>query len=205
MKKRTVLHPDVRRKQLLDAAIRVFAKKGYGAASVTDIIEAAGVARGTFYFYFPGKKEIFLAVVDDYRARLEALVKNVGESKLEISAENYRGRLQKNLRQWLEFFICHREATKVMLREANMIHPDFERKRNKIREIARRHLVTRFRSLQDARLVRADLSAEALALFMMGMLDEVVATYILSHKKPDLDWMVQQWTEFEWRGVQPHS
>lgn len=39
----------------------------------------------------------------------------------------------------------------------------------------------------------------------MGMLDEVVSTYILPNEKPDLDWLVEQWLEFEWRGVQPAS
>jgi AcrR family transcriptional regulator len=41
-----------RKQQILEASARVFAQKGYFAASVSDIIEEAGVARGTFYLYF---------------------------------------------------------------------------------------------------------------------------------------------------------
>lgn len=202
---RVVLDPGVRRRQLLEAAIRVFARKGYAATSVTDIIRAASVARGTFYLYFPGKKQIFLAVVDDYRVRLELLIKAVTERAGQVTAENCRERVRQNVRAWLEFFDRHREATKIVLREANIIDPEFERKRNEIRGIARAHLVKRFRWLQNAGLFRADLSPKAFSLFVMGMLDEVVSTYILPDKKPDLDWLADQWEEFEWRGVRPTS
>jgi hypothetical protein len=57
----------------------------------------------------------------------------------------------------------------------------------------------------ECSLFHPDLSPEALSLFVMGMLDEVVSTYILPNEKPDLDWLVEQWLEFEWRGVQPAS
>ncbi|MFZ5478088.1 MAG: TetR/AcrR family transcriptional regulator [Myxococcota bacterium] len=58
------LHPDERRATLLAAARRVFAHQGYHAAGVSDIIEDAGVARGTFYNYFESKRQIFGAVLD---------------------------------------------------------------------------------------------------------------------------------------------
>jgi AcrR family transcriptional regulator len=50
----------------------VFEKRGYGAASVADIVTAAGVARGTFYVHFRSKRDIFIAVVDAVKADLLA-------------------------------------------------------------------------------------------------------------------------------------
>lgn len=58
------MDPDARRAQILSAARDVFARKGYHRTGVADIIEAVGVARGTFYNYFDGKREAFDAVVD---------------------------------------------------------------------------------------------------------------------------------------------
>jgi AcrR family transcriptional regulator len=52
------------RSRLLRTARTVFEKRGYGGASVADIVNAAGVARGTFYVHFASKREIFVAVVD---------------------------------------------------------------------------------------------------------------------------------------------
>lgn len=60
-----------RRSQILDAALRVFARAGYHATSVDDIVREAHVARGTFYLYFPSKHAIFSALVDDLVADLE--------------------------------------------------------------------------------------------------------------------------------------
>ena len=55
-----------RREQILTAALAVFAEKGYHEAGVSDIIERAGIARGTFYLYFESKRAIF----DDILARI---------------------------------------------------------------------------------------------------------------------------------------
>jgi AcrR family transcriptional regulator len=52
------------RARLLRNARAVFEKRGYGGASVADIVHAAGVARGTFYVHFRSKREVFIAVVE---------------------------------------------------------------------------------------------------------------------------------------------
>lgn len=52
-----------KRTRLLEAAIRVFSEKGYEGANVSDISQKAGVGYGTFYLYFPTKKEAFKAAV----------------------------------------------------------------------------------------------------------------------------------------------
>ncbi len=54
--------PEIRRDQLLDAAERLFAKKGLAESTVADIAEEAGVAKGTFYLYFPSKDHCVVAV-----------------------------------------------------------------------------------------------------------------------------------------------
>jgi AcrR family transcriptional regulator len=54
-----------RRKQILKAALEVFTQKGYAAATVPEIAQAAGVAAGTIYLYYPSKRELFVAVIKD--------------------------------------------------------------------------------------------------------------------------------------------
>lgn len=54
--------PEIRRDQLLDAAEKLFATKGLVETTVADISEEAGVAKGTFYLYFPSKGHCVVAV-----------------------------------------------------------------------------------------------------------------------------------------------
>jgi AcrR family transcriptional regulator len=56
--------PEVRRKELIDIAISLFAEKGYENTSVSDIVKNADVAQGTFYYYFKSKDEILDAILD---------------------------------------------------------------------------------------------------------------------------------------------
>lgn len=50
------------RAKILGAARSVFSEKGYRSSTVTDVIEKAAVARGTFYRYFPNKREVFYLI-----------------------------------------------------------------------------------------------------------------------------------------------
>jgi AcrR family transcriptional regulator len=77
MARATPIDPDARRAQLVAAARKVFAQKGYHAAGVSDIIEVAGVARGTFYNYFESKRQIFQAVLEELMARAAAAVEDI--------------------------------------------------------------------------------------------------------------------------------
>lgn len=54
------------RQQILDAALKLFSHRGYGATSVRDIAEAAGVSKGNVYHHFPDKETIFRALLDRY-------------------------------------------------------------------------------------------------------------------------------------------
>lgn len=54
------------RQQILDAALKQFSHRGYGATSVRDIAEAAGLSKGNVYHHFPDKEAIFRALIDRY-------------------------------------------------------------------------------------------------------------------------------------------
>ncbi|MCI0398432.1 MAG: TetR/AcrR family transcriptional regulator [Chloroflexi bacterium] len=53
-----------RRNQILEAAIQVFAEKGFHQATIKDVAQAAGVADGTIYNYFDNKKALLLGILD---------------------------------------------------------------------------------------------------------------------------------------------
>jgi AcrR family transcriptional regulator len=59
-----------RKQQLLEAAARLFAEQGYASTRVVDIVDAAGVAKGLFYWYFENKEALFRQLAADIRQDL---------------------------------------------------------------------------------------------------------------------------------------
>src|SRR6476660_6799213 len=74
--------PDERPAEILEAALRVFADRGYHDASLDDVDEAAGVTKGAIYHYFEGKNELLLRAIEHVQTRgyeqLEAALSDHG-------------------------------------------------------------------------------------------------------------------------------
>ncbi len=89
-----------KRRQLLDAAVRVFARKGYHASRVGDIAEEAGVAHGLLYHYFESKDQVLEAVFHENWSILIARIESVEETD-EPAADQIRHIAAIVLRTWL--------------------------------------------------------------------------------------------------------
>jgi TetR/AcrR family transcriptional regulator, fatty acid metabolism regulator protein len=89
-----------KRRQLLDAAVRVFARKGFHASRVGDIAEEAGVAHGLLYHYFKSKDQVLEAVFHENWSVLLARIESVEESD-EPAADQVRHIAAIVLRTWL--------------------------------------------------------------------------------------------------------
>ena len=61
--------PDSRPQELLDAALAVFAERGYRNTRIDDVAEAAGVTKGAVYHYFATKEELLLRAIEHYHDR----------------------------------------------------------------------------------------------------------------------------------------
>jgi AcrR family transcriptional regulator len=89
-----------KRRQLLDAAVRVFARKGFHASRVGDIAEEAGVAHGLLYHYFKSKDEVLQAVFHENWSLLVARIESVEETD-EPAGDQLRHISAIVLRTWL--------------------------------------------------------------------------------------------------------
>lgn len=63
---RVVKKPEERRREILEAAIRVFASKGYEKTAISDIAAESGISQGLCYRYYASKEEIYDAAVEEY-------------------------------------------------------------------------------------------------------------------------------------------
>lgn len=79
--RRRRLSADERRTRVLNAAVAVFAKHGYEAASMTEIARRAGVVASVIYDHFPSKRELYLELLERHgQALIERSVSSVPES-----------------------------------------------------------------------------------------------------------------------------
>lgn len=69
--------PDVRRSELIATAQHLFYTKGYERTSVSDIVKAVGVAKGTFYYYFETKMAVLEALIEDINAQSVAILREI--------------------------------------------------------------------------------------------------------------------------------
>ena len=88
-----------KRRLILDAAVRVFARKGYHASRVGDIAEEAGVAHGLLYHYFTSKEQLLETVFRDTWSELLEAIARVAESA-EPAREQLRQVAAILLRSW---------------------------------------------------------------------------------------------------------
>src|SRR5260370_16562915 len=66
---------EARRTQIADAAVRCFARTGYYATTIEDVVRETGLSRGALYLYFPSKEALYLAISERWNCGMEAAIK----------------------------------------------------------------------------------------------------------------------------------
>jgi len=189
------------REALLRAATRVFANRGYRAASISDIIAAAGVARGTFYLYFRGKQDALFAVIDDLREQQKVFIASHAEQAPNVTAADLHVQMRQGFLAWLRFYDERRDALKILLRESNLIDSKLERKRAEVRGAIIDNVSKRIRRLQNTGIYQRKLAPEIGGHFFIGIVDEISLAYLQDDSKPDLDLLAEQCATFALDGM----
>ena len=106
-----------RRQQIMDAAIKVFSKKGFNGTTTKEIARAAGVAEGTIFRYFKTKKDLFLNLVSPY------VVQSLADTLDEVSGENDETVFRAILRNRLQIINDNIDLAKLLIAESQF-HPE---------------------------------------------------------------------------------
>lgn len=117
------------RDRILDAALNIFANKGYHDTRMDEIVEASSTSKGSIYFHFPNKERLFLALVDQFADLIERRVREAVEQEAEGIA-----RVRAALQACLETFGRYRRPAKIMLVQAVGLGSVFEKKRVEVND-----------------------------------------------------------------------
>src|SRR5690606_10040594 len=181
-----------RRRQLLGAAQEVFVAQGYHAAAMDEIAERAGVSKPVLYQHFPGKLELYLALLDEHA---EALVKIVREA-LESTTDN-KMRVQACMQAFYDFVAGDGEAYRLVfesdLRNVAPVRARVDRANQQCAEMI-------------AQVIAEDTNAPADEAHLLGMglvgMAEVSARFWLSQQRAiPKDTAEKIIARLAWRGI----
>ncbi|MCA9494288.1 MAG: TetR/AcrR family transcriptional regulator [Myxococcales bacterium] len=135
-----------KREALLEQGLAAFLGEGYDRASIERIAEAAGVARGTFYLYFPDKLALFDAVMDEWFVPILGVLDDTGAALLAADGPAAALEVYGGMATGLAIVgLAHRDAVEVALRESRRSGEAGASLRQ--RELAMLERVTRFTDL----------------------------------------------------------
>jgi AcrR family transcriptional regulator len=164
-----------RRRQILDAAVRAFAKNGYHACRVSDIAEEAGVAYGLVYHYFESKDAVLEAVFREMWGMMVAAINGVEQSE-ESPREQLRKTAAIVLRTWRDY----PDVVRVLVREVTRSGDQLQREVQEIQTAfdALQRIVARG---QEQGVFRTDVPTRIAAWTIYGALEEILTGWVLGH------------------------
>jgi AcrR family transcriptional regulator len=191
-----------RRRAVLDASLRVFSEKGYHATRVSDLIEAAGIARGTFYLYFESKNAIFHELLDELLERVRASVDGVD---LGPGAPPVRDQLLAIVRRVLATFHEHPALTRLVVRNAPGLDDEVDRKLAAFYERLHAWLAESLRNAQALGLVR-EVDVDTVAWIVLGSVKQLIERSIEEPlEAPALDRMAGALLDLWLEGMRPRG
>ncbi len=165
--------------KIIRAAVKVFAKKGFYSARISDIAKVAKVADGTIYLYFNNKFDILLSVFDIEIGKLIAQVKELIEKEdnpckmLEIFAQKHLSMLKEN-RNLAEIIQMELRQNNKLIKEYRV--KNFSEYVDIISQIVRKG--------QELNLFSKSIQPGIAKRAFFGALDEMARLWILSSKPP---------------------
>lgn len=172
---------NVTRRRILDAATAVFSEKGYHGTAVDDIVKVSNTSKGSFYFHFPSKQEIFFALVD----RLIASLARSAEDAIKVE----HGPLDKvnaALETVFHNFSRHRNLAKILLVSGVGLGKAFDERLLAIHatfaSLIKKHLDE---AVEDGSIPAID--TEVTSFAWLGSVNEIIVRWLYTGQPKQLD------------------
>jgi len=171
---------EAKRRQIMEAAVRAFARKGYHSCRVGEIAEEAGVAYGLVYHYFGSKEEVLEEIFRDTWTQMLARIREVAGSG-EPAVEQVRKVTALLLRTWRR----DPDLVRVLVREVTRSPEQLKRQIDEIGH-AYQALEEIVVNGQKSGEFRDDLESKVAAIVWYGALEEVLTGWVMG-QLPDGD------------------
>lgn len=168
-----------KRERILDAAVRVFARKGFYLTRVSEVAKAAGVADGTIYLYFKSKDD---SLVSLFEHRIERLLTYMDTELPRVASATYK--LQRVIELQLGLLEGERdlaEVVTVILRQSTKLMKEYAAPKFTAYFDAIARVIAEGQASGE---LRADISPHLAARAIFGALDAITMTWALGKAEP---------------------
>jgi AcrR family transcriptional regulator len=190
-----------KRRVILSAAIRVFARQGFHTCRVSDIADEAGVAYGLVYHYFPSKETILDTV---FLERWDLMLTAIADA--DAAARPPREKLRAIATFILESYRRDPDLMKVIIVEVTRAANTFGRTHLAKIQVAYDRIAAIVESAQRDGTFRSDVDARFAAQAFYGLVEQVLTIWIFEERevgRPELERTVAQIVEIICGGLEP--
>jgi len=189
---------EARRAQILERALDVFAEQGYYRTSVSDLVKAAGVARGTFYLYFDGKEALFLELLEQLLTEFRSNIVGADTSPQAPPLSDQLARIVASILNTLQ---QNRSLTRIIFREAVALDEVVEKRLREFYDELFSYIAVTLRLGEAASFTRA-VDTEVVATCILGSLRGVVQRYVVDRDESlDAQAMAATIVDFNLNGI----
>lgn len=186
-KPKTPKTKEQRKRELLNAALHCFGTKGYHDTQISDIIKKADIARGTFYLYFEGKREIFKEIM----AELFQKVVNQIQSLPHDAIEKIPSQLLGNISRVTELLFAEPMLAKLLVNEAVGLDEEQDAQLSNFYNMILDYIHRGLKQGQDMGFVRQG-NVPVMAICLLGSFKEIFYQSFLGTNNPVQSDVVQE-------------
>lgn len=166
---------------IADAAARLFSDRGYHDTSVSQVIDEAGISRGTFYLYFDSKEALFLELMDRFIRHIVDVVEVV-----DPNGADPEGRIADNLRRVVDVVFDNRHLTLLVFRQSLGVNEEVDAKLRRLYGFLQEMVEGALLNGAKSGLIRA-VNAPLVATALIGGMKEVFFRLLVEESDQEHD------------------
>jgi len=186
-------------KRIMDAAIKVFAKKGYSRATVKDIIREAKISRGTFYLYYHDKQELFTRLLENFMKEVIQAFADIHYDTLK-TYKDFCEHIKKVSNVFKDIVTKNKELTKIIYMEGVVTGKSFSEKVNfyinHLLDISERFL----NFCMDKKIIRK-VRPKVVSYIAAGIIKELLFQFVEEKLPVSPDEIIEEGIEFYTRAL----
>lgn len=168
------------RSRILREATKLFAERGYNAASVREVVEAAGCTKPALYYYFESKDALFVETIREATSEMTRIIEGTMQSHGPI-----RDQLASGIDSFMGYLDANHMAMRLLMRAE--LQPDEGQPPFDFESVRARHtqmITAMLQSGVDQKEIRSDVDLDDAALALAGMVDQRLQLWLIGVAPP---------------------